>query len=426
MNKNVKRLKSILLLCALLALIVSNVGAQQPPAALSLRVAGAEVTSFPHVDVTVTVRDANGVPVPNLDTEAFEINEDRAPEARPIFEVKPVVNRDLPTGLVLVMDVSGSMAGQPLADAKTAALALVEQLGPQDEVAFLAFADVVDLDEINPAREHPPTTDREVLTALINGLEAAGGTPLYDALYKSVRWAEEAELGHRAVILLTDGVDEGPGSLVASAETPIQEATRNNVPVFTIALGNEIDRGYLERVARTTGGFYQETPDSAELPQRFLNVLDYLQQQYVITYESGLPGDGENHRVQVAVNVGDRTASDEGEFGPLPIIEGETPELQTATAEPTEAPPKPTAAPTKPPTSEPTPAPGILQRLSAGNIIAGIGAVAVLALIIVGVTRRRKQAAMQEYCLSCGRPLAESEVCPDCGADAGRFKKPKT
>jgi VWFA-related protein len=413
-------------MCVLLALIVSNVGAQQPPAALSLRVEGAEVTDFPQIAVTVTVRDANGVPVPDLDAAAFEINEDRAPEARPIVEVEPVVNRDLPTGLVLVMDVSGSMAGQPLADAKTAALALVEQLGPQDEVAFLAFADVVDLDEINPAREHPPTTDRAVLTALINGLEAAGGTPLYDALYKSVRWAEEAELGHRAVILLTDGVDEGPGSLVASAETPIQEATRNNVPVFTIALGNEIDRGYLERVARTTGGFYQETPDSAELPQLFLNVLDYLQQQYVITYESGLPGDGETHRVQVAVNVGDRTASDEGEFGPLPVIEGETPDPTEQPSDPTEETPvEPTEEPTESPTPEPTEKPVGVGSLGLGNVLAGLGAVAVLALIVVGVVRRRKQATEQQYCLSCGRALAKGEVCPDCGPDAGRFKKPK-
>lgn len=419
-----RKLSSLLLLCALLFSAAPGVLAGSP-AALSLRIEGADVAAFPRVAVTVTVRDANGVPVPDLDAGAFEINEDRAPEAQPIVAVEPVVNRELPTGLVLVMDISGSMVGKPLTDAKAAAQSLITQLGAQDEVAFIAFADVVNLDTLDTAREHPATADHQVLTALVEGLQAAGGTPLYDALYKSVRWAEEAELGHRAVILLTDGVDEGPGSLVASAETPIQEATRANVPVFTIGLGSKIDRGYLERVARTTGGFYQETPDSADLSQLFLNVLDYLQQQYVITYESGLPGDGAAHRVQVGVSVGSRKATDEREFGPLPLIATSEP-TQEPTPEPTEAPTEaPTAEATPEPTPEPMPEPEPKGKIGTTHILAGLGALGVLGALIYGAARKRKQAEAQEYCKGCGRPLKPGEVCQDCGPDSGRFTKPK-
>jgi len=329
------------------------------------------------------------------------------------------------------MDISGSMAGEPMTDAKAAAQALIAQLGAQDAVAFIAFSDVVDLDGLNPAREHPATQDHSVIAALVDSLQASGGTPLYDALFKGVSWAEQAELGHRAVILFTDGVDEGPGSLVASAETPIQQATRANVPVFTIGLGNKIDRGYLERVARTTGGFYQETPDSAKLPDLFINVLDYLQQQYVITYASGLPEDGAKHRVQVSVNVGGRKATDEREFGPVPLSTAAEP-----TPEPTSAPTEtePTAAPTQAPTATPQPLPTSAPtveaepqggRVGVGHILAGVGAVAVLAFIIAGATKKRRQAEAQEYCKGCGRPLRPGEVCQDCGPDAGRFKKPK-
>jgi hypothetical protein len=62
-----------------------------------------------------------------------------------------------------------------------------------------------------------------------------------------------------------------------------------------------------------------------------------------------------------------------------------------------------------------------------GNILAGLGAVAVLAVVVVAVVRRRHVEAPsdQMYCLSCGRPLADGEVCPDCGPDAGIFEKPK-
>jgi VWFA-related protein len=413
--------------------------AQQTPAELSIHVTGADVSDFPRVKLTVTVRDANGVPVPGLekDGRAFEVNEDRRPEARPIESVEPAVNYELPVGLVLVVDISGSMAGQPLADAQAAARTLVESAGEEDEVAFIAFESSVDLDGLEPAREHPPTTDRRVVEALIDSLEAGGGTPLYDALYKGVRWAQEATLGHRAVILLTDGVDEDPGSAVASQETPIQEATRANVPVFTIGLGNNIDQGYLERVARTTGGTYQETPDSADLTELFLNVLRRLKQQYIITYESGLPGDGEVHRAMVRVEMEGRQADDESEIGPLPLVE--PPPTDEPTEEPVEEPveepteeievvsmDEPAAEEPTPvadrPVGEASPSSSPSTTLPVGAILGGLGLLAfVVIIVIVGIRRRR--AAQQEYCKGCGRELAPGEVCPECGPDAGRFRR---
>jgi len=391
-----------------------------------------DVSAFPKVVVAVTVRDANGVPVTDLAAGAFEVNEDRAAQARSILAIEQAVNPEIPVGLVLVMDISGSMAGRPMEDAQSAALALLGNLGADDQVAFLAFADLVDLDVPDPTREASFTQDHDAIAVLVEDLEAAGGTPLYDALYKAVGWAETAPLGHRAVILFTDGVDEGPGSRVASAETPIQGATRANVPVFTIGLGSRIDRGYLERVARTTGGFYQETPDSADLTQLFLNVLDRLKHQYVLAYDSGLPADGATHRVQVTVRVGDRQAADEAEFGPVPLLATPTAEptaQATATATPT---PTPTATPVTVATRESIVksdadadrGPGI------GSLLAGLAALLVSAGILVVLARRRQAgaagpAADQVYCLSCGRALAPGQVCPDCGPDAGNFRKPQ-
>lgn len=413
-------------LCVLLLLAFSMlplaVLAQHVPGDLSIRVVDVDVSGFPRVALTVTVRDATGVSVLNLDHTAFEINENRAPEARPIVGVDPVVNPDLPVGIVLVVDISGSMSGQPLEDAQAAARTLVEQLGEDDEAAFIAFASAVDLDGLDPAREHPLTADRRVLSALIDSVEAGGGTSLYDALFKGVQWAQEGRLGHRAVILLTDGVDEGPGSTVASAETPIQEATRANVPIFTIGLGDQIDAGYLQRVARTTGGTYQEAPDSGQLTALFLNVLDRLKQQYVVTYESGLPADGETHRVSVSVEVEDRHASDEAELGPLPLAPTPT---ESPTAEPTVAPP-PTVAPT--PTVVEVP---LIEEADANPwppwAVAALGGVGLLAAVLVGVTVsvRRRRAARQGYCAGCGRALGPAEDCPDCPPDADRFRKPQ-
>ncbi|MGD2146800.1 MAG: VWA domain-containing protein [Anaerolineae bacterium] len=411
-----KRKLRLIVMLMLAASIPVPAQAQQSPAEPSVRVVEADVSAFPQVALTVTVREANGVPVSGLDEAAFEVNEDRAPEARPIVGVQPMTNRDLPLGLVLVVDISGSMAGQSLTDAQAAARTLVEQLGEEDEVAFIAFADAVDLDGLNPAREHPPTTDRGVLTALIDGLAAEGGTPLYDALYKGVQWAQEGSLDHRAVILLTDGVDEGPGSAVASTETPIQEATRANVPVFTIGLGSEIDAGYLERVARTTGGTYQEAPDSGQLTALYLNVPDQLKQQYVVTYESGLPPDGDTHRVGVSVEVDDRQASDEAELGPLPVA-------PTPTSVPTALPP--TATPTSPPPEADEGGRGGILGVPP-SLFAAVALFVALSAVTLGISIAflRRQAAQQEYCSGCGRALEPGEVCPDCGPDSGRSERP--
>ena len=409
--------------------------AQQPPADLSARVDAAAVEDFPQVGLTITVRDANGVPMADLDANAFEVNEDRVPQGRPITAVEPVVNPNLPVSIVLVVDTSGSMEGQPLADAQQAARTLVEQLGEEDEVAFIAFSGAVDLDGADPAREHNPTADRNTVAGLIDGLAAGGGTPLYDALYKGVLWAQQATLGNRAVILLTDGVDEDPGSVVASAETAIQEATRANVPVFTVGLegvGERLDAGYLERVARTTGGTYQETPDSAQLTQIFQNVVDRLKQQYLLTYQSGLPGDGQEHRVSVRVEVDSRAAEDEMDFGPLPIFE--TPELTptppptpiatplpapTATPVPTDTPP-PTAPPSHTPTpaSPPPPPPPVWPWIVGGLLLVGI-VLAVAAILI-----RRGRASVPEFCRNCGYQLTAPGACPQCG-DTHRVTKPK-
>jgi len=418
--------------------------AQHPPTSLFVGVNSVDVKAFPEVTLAISVRDANGVPVPNLDASAFEVIEDRAPVPRPIRSVMSATNANFALSLVVVVDVSGSMEGQPLEAAQTAARALIEQLSARDKVALISFADAINFDVLNEAREHPFTADHEAVIALIDGLEAKGSTPLYDALYKAVLWAQESPPGNRAVILLTDGIDEGPGSLVASAETPIQEAARAGVPIFTIALGDEIDRGYLERVARMTGGNYQETPDSTQLTERFLTVLDQLKQQYVLIYESGLSAADADHRVQVNVEIEGRQAGDEAIF--------KLQALSKPTAQPTFT-PAPTETPTPTPlllTSTPTPVPlGIVVATTARSLWAGLGTalrsvwtwlsgvlwwvvgfvLIVLFLILLislvrNATRARqvRQMAEQEYCASCGRPLGPDEICLECGVNAGRMR----
>ena len=409
---------------------------------ISLGVDAFDTGAFPAVTLAVTVRDANGVPVPDLEATHFEILEAAIDQPRPVASVQTRINPEAQISVILVMDISGSMEGQPLEDAKAAATHFMAQLAEGDQAALLAFADVVDFNQPDPAREVDFQGDKTAIYELVDGLAAGGGTPLYDALVKAIRMADRADLGHRAVLLLTDGVDEGPGSLVASDDTPVQEAQRANLPIFTVGLGTRTDPGYLERLALTTGGAYQHTPDSAELEVLFQNVADRLKQQYMVTYQSGYDCDGESHRVEAHVEVAGRAAGGSITIGPLVDSPGCNPQAvptatppptatpepsatvaPTATSLPTTATPTavptalPTAAPTEPPptaTAEPEPDAG--GRINPFLIGGGVVVVLVSISLVVWLLMRGPK-PLERICKRCGYHLREVDTaCPECGS----------
>jgi VWFA-related protein len=425
MSQTTRILSLLCLLLVIAALGPAPTLAQEP---LQLRIDQVSSAEFPQVQVDLTVRDADGVPVRGLEAANFEVNEDRQPKARPITALDTAVNPHIQVSVMLVMDVSGSMEGQPLADARSAALRFLDRLEEEDQAAFLALAGQVTLDDApDLSREAPFTADKTPIYDLLDTLQAKGATPLYDTLVKGVRWTADEPIGNRAVLLLTDGRDEdgrgGPGSAVFNAESPIREANRANIPVYVIGLGEGIDRDFLQRLALETGGGYQETPDSAELAGLFQNVADALKQQYRLTYESDLPADGQEHRLSVTVQRGGRQASDEAGLN-TPV--GEAPPTATPLPSPTPAPtatPVPTATPTVlavaaeiPP---PEPAGGMPVWLWP---LVGVVVLSAIGLLII-LTRRRGSAPV-EYCRGCGYRLTGPGACPQCG-DTHRVTRPK-
>lgn len=420
-------LPSVLLLLLLFPTLV----AAQGPAPATVRIDRLEPTAWPEVQVLLTVRDPYGVPIPDLQAEHFALTEDETLQPA-VRRVEAFTNPELGLAVVLVLDISGSMRGQPLADLKIAAARLLDALGPQDQVAVIAFADRVNLDDPFPqfdaGREHDLTADKAPLYALIEGLPAGGSTPLYDALYKAVRLAGRSPAGNRLVLVLTDGRDEdanqnpGQGSAVANEDTPIREANLRHIPIFTIGLGRLVDRAYLRRVAMETGGRFQETPDSSALAGLFENVIALAKQQYRLTYTSTLPADGGKHSLRVTVRVAGQAVFDQVEW--------------TAPGQP--------GAPTEPATAIPTgsgtaatdtPLPGGEGAATAGAepppsaipwpYIGGAAGLAGLVALLLGgraLYRRIRPPARPYRCLKCGRTLPGADaVCPHCGR-AGTFQ----
>ncbi len=162
-------------------------------------------------------------------------------------------------GMVVVVDKSGSMDGDPIEMAKTAARSAVELLGRRDQVAVLAFdGDTYVISEMQPASNTAKISDE------ISRIEAGGGTTMYPAMEMSFEMLMAASAKLKHVILLTDGVST-PGDFEGLAA----QMSSAKITVSTVAAGGGADTELLEQIARVGKGRYYYTDDPAQVPQIF-------------------------------------------------------------------------------------------------------------------------------------------------------------
>jgi len=162
-------------------------------------------------------------------------------------------------GMAIVIDKSGSMGGDKIEMAKTAARSAVELLGNSDQVAIIAFdGDTYVMSEMQSAGNKGRISDE------ISRIDASGGTVMYPAMEKAYEMlvATPARLKH--VIMLTDGISS-PGDFLGLAST--MQAAR--ITCSTVAVGNDADKDLLEEISRTGQGRFYITDDPAAIPQIF-------------------------------------------------------------------------------------------------------------------------------------------------------------
>jgi Ca-activated chloride channel family protein len=161
--------------------------------------------------------------------------------------------------MVLVIDKSGSMNGEKIEMAKSAARAAVELLGQRDLVAVIAF-------DGSPyvISEMQSASNKGKISEEIARIDVGGGTTMYPAMEMSneMLLAASAKLKH--VILLTDGVSS-PGDFEGLA----QQMSSARMTVSTVAIGDGSDTALLESIARIGKGRHYVTNDPSQVPQIF-------------------------------------------------------------------------------------------------------------------------------------------------------------
>ncbi len=282
----------------LVALASSLLADAQESPSLTADLASVDSSHYPNLSAVVNVVDNNGRPVPALASDSFSATVDGQPAH--VQGVQMVVDSQLSLAVVLVVDVSGSMAGQPLAAAQSAAAEFVNALSPQDTVAVLSFND-----EVTTVQQS--TSDKAKAISSLQALTAGGNTALFEATSQGVAQAVESKSLRPVIILLSDGVDYGGKSTVSRDES-IAQARSADIPVYTIALGSDVDKAYLTELAQATGARFLETPSPEGLSQLYTDIGALLRGQYVVSLQApDLPA-AASHTLELSVTTDGVTA----------------------------------------------------------------------------------------------------------------------
>ncbi|HLH43850.1 MAG TPA: VWA domain-containing protein [Bryobacteraceae bacterium] len=297
------------------------------------------------VNVFAAVHDKQGKVVKNLLKDDFTIEEDGRPQTIKYFSQQS----DLPLTLGLLVDTSGSQR-RVLDEERRASYAFFDQvLRPDRDKAFLIHFDaqVELLQDLTSSRDdlrkalddlgssgpqlnrrnqgggYPPGAGR-------GQQRGGGGTLLYDAVFLASNEIMRKEQGRKAVILLSDGVDNGSKT---SLEGGIEAAQRADTLFYSIRFydpnayraqtpfgngpfgggpygGRRRAGGYpgggypggsvnrpdgkkvLVRIAEETGGAYNEVSEKDPLNKIYARIEDELRSQYSLGYSSDRPGAG--------------------------------------------------------------------------------------------------------------------------------------
>ena len=253
---------------------------------------------FPQINIYLNFREGSELGSQELTLDNFTVQENGS--AVKNLSVNTIAQISEPVGVVLALDTSGSMIGEPIADAQSAAVLFMDEMRKNDRFAVVGFADSVTV-------YSKFTSDRMRLTNSISQTVAWGETSLFDGLMVALdQFKDQEEMKHKYVIVLSDGMDTVSKLKV---DDVIAKAKAENVTVYSIALlsydFNPVDIG---NISKSTEGELLVAAKSSELKELYKSISRKIMNQYKISYVSLWPNT-ENIDVTVNVKSGELSSS---------------------------------------------------------------------------------------------------------------------
>jgi hypothetical protein len=181
----------------------------------------------------------------------------------------------------LVLDKSGSMYGQPMADVKTAAKAFVTAIN--NFATNMQLTPSLGITAFSSTPDNPPTYPLTPLTSanigqintLIDGITAGGTTAMYDACLASYAklTAGAPNTSTRLCMLLTDGAENASNERnPANVVTPFRN---NNIPIYTFGYGDGASHDNCQALSSGTNGtFYSNLTSAGTIVDEWLRIFD--------------------------------------------------------------------------------------------------------------------------------------------------------
>lgn len=251
------------------------------------------------VNILATVHNKSGGLIGNLTKDDFTLSEDGQTQEIKYFTRET----DVPLTIGLLVDVSGSQRNL-IEIERQAAYQFFSQVLRKKDIAFLIdFGEDAELlqDFTGSARLLQAGLQHLQVNSGVGGfgpgpVPTAGqprGTVLYDAVYLACHDEMTQQVGRKAVVLITDGMDEGSRLKIEEA---ISAAQKSDTVVYSIyyvdraAYGGfgyfgAVTDSYLRRMSDDTGGRVFKVDRKYTLPDVFRDLQDEMRSQYAIGYK---------------------------------------------------------------------------------------------------------------------------------------------
>ncbi|MGI8962033.1 MAG: VWA domain-containing protein [Bryobacteraceae bacterium] len=281
------------------------------------------------VNILFTVRSKHGGQlIPNLTKDDFKIYEDGKQQTIQRFSRET----DLPLTLGLLIDISASQERLIDIERQAAAAFFSSVIRAKDEAFLISFGRSTDLlqDYTNSPRQltaalqdlrgdgQTPMIGRGPIPNVNTGPIPTSGTPkgtlLFDAVYLASNEKLKSEVGRKAMVLITDGDDQGSFYNRKAATEAAQRADSIVYSIYyvdryfymgagMIGSGGESD---LRKMSEETGGHVFTVRSKHPLNEVFKEIQDEMRNQYSIGYVSTNPKkDGTFRRIEVKTNQND-------------------------------------------------------------------------------------------------------------------------
>ncbi len=277
------------------------------------------------VNVFVTVRDHHNEIVTGLSKSDFRVFEDGVEQKVAYFDKE----MNLPLTLAILMDTSGSMSNNLLAEQDAASRFVHDVLRKGDEALVMSFD--LDVNLLADFTEDPNVLENAIRRTRINAagpVITAGtvpqngviGTDLYDAIYLACTDELSSQAGRKAIIVLTDAEDNGSKESMDDAIAAAQKADAviHFILVIDPSATNGTGPGVAHDMASETGGRVIRAHNSDSLDNAFDQIAEELRSQYVLGYyPTNTRRDGTYRKIKVEVDQpGDRILARKGYFAP--------------------------------------------------------------------------------------------------------------